>query len=163
MSPSGKEMTDQAWDAAYMRCLGVRLAGEMSDEIDNEGNPIIGDTLFFALNAHHEAITFQLPGYQKNERWMRVLDTAAEDWGKRYKLRSRSYPLQERSMVVFQLLKPDARRNPWIAAGDGCAHALAVSSCARACRTTGNRNSGALAGVPKERYSYGDDKYGPIE
>jgi glycogen operon protein len=89
-----------------MRCLGVRLAGEMSDEFDTEGNLIIGDTLFFALNAHHEAITFQLPGYQKNERWVRVLDTAADDWGKRFKLRSRHYPLQGRSIVVFQLQKP---------------------------------------------------------
>ena len=30
--PSGKEMTDEAWNAPHLRCLGVRLAGAMTDE-----------------------------------------------------------------------------------------------------------------------------------
>jgi pullulanase/glycogen debranching enzyme len=75
----------------------------MTDEFDEWGEPIVGNELFFALNAHHEAVTFQLPASPKRERWMRVLDTAADDWGRRYKMRSRSFPLEGRSVVVFQL------------------------------------------------------------
>jgi glycogen operon protein len=101
--PSGKEMPDEAWNAPNLRCLGVRLAGAMTDEYDKLGESIVGNELFIALNAHHEAIPFQLPASPKRERWTRVLDTAAEDWGRRYKMRSRSFPLQGRSVVVFQL------------------------------------------------------------
>jgi glycogen operon protein len=101
--PSGKEIADDAWNAENLRCLGVRLAGAMTDEYDEWGEPIVGNELFFALNAHHEPVTFQLPASPKRERWMRVLDTAADDWGRRYKMRSRSFPLEGRSVVVFQL------------------------------------------------------------
>jgi hypothetical protein len=37
---------------------------------------------------------------------VRILDTAAEDWGKRHKMRGRSFSLQGRSVVVFQLQAP---------------------------------------------------------
>jgi glycogen operon protein len=108
--PSGKEMTDEAWSAPSTRCLGVRLASEMTGECDEQSNPIVGDTLFFALNAHHESITFQLPAYQKRERWARILDTAADDWGRRHTMRSRSFALQGRSVVVFQLQTSNHRK-----------------------------------------------------
>jgi glycogen operon protein len=101
--PSGKEISDEAWAAEDLRCLGVRLAGVMTDEFDEWGEPIVGNELFFALNVHHEAVTFQLPASPKRERWMRILDTAADDWGRRYKMRSRSFALEARSVVVFQL------------------------------------------------------------
>ena len=32
--PDGEEMTDDAWDAPHVRCLGVRLDGEAIDETD---------------------------------------------------------------------------------------------------------------------------------
>jgi glycogen operon protein len=103
---NGKELPDEAWNAPSMRGLGVRLAGEMADEYDEQGNPVVGQTLFFALNAHHEAVTFQLPSSPRRERWVRILDTAAELWGRRHHMRSRAFPLQGRSVVVFQLQTP---------------------------------------------------------
>jgi isoamylase len=103
---NGKELTDQAWNAASLRGMGVRLAGEMAGEYDEQGNPIVGDTLFFALNAHYQAVTFQLPASPRRERWVRILDTAAQEWNKRHLMRSRSFPLQGRSVVVFELQPP---------------------------------------------------------
>jgi glycogen operon protein len=103
---NGKELPDEAWNAVSLRGLGVRLAGEMAGEYDEQGDPVVGDTLYFALNAHHEAVTFQLPASPRQERWVRILDTAVEDWGKRHKMRGRAFSLQGRSVVVFQLHAP---------------------------------------------------------
>src|SRR5256714_3731487 len=47
--PSGQEMSDAAWDAGYVKCLGVRLAGDLTGDIDERGEPIKGDTLLILL------------------------------------------------------------------------------------------------------------------
>ena len=38
--PDGKEMTDDDWAQGYVRCLGVRLAGDAIEEKDSYGNQI---------------------------------------------------------------------------------------------------------------------------
>ncbi|MFN3925714.1 MAG: glycogen debranching enzyme, partial [Pseudarthrobacter sp.] len=43
--PSGAEMTNKAWGAHFVRALGVRLAGDMMDEVDHRGEQVTGDTL----------------------------------------------------------------------------------------------------------------------
>ena len=62
--PSGKEMSDEAWNAGFVKCLGVRLAGDLIGDVDERGEPIVGDTLLLLLNAHHEPIPFTLPATQ---------------------------------------------------------------------------------------------------
>ena len=37
LDPSGREMTDEAWNAPDVRCLGVRLSGDAIDEVDERG------------------------------------------------------------------------------------------------------------------------------
>ena len=54
LDPSGSEMTDESWNAGFVRCLGVRLEGNAMDEVDERGQPITGDTLLVLLNAHHD-------------------------------------------------------------------------------------------------------------
>ncbi|HEX9880587.1 MAG TPA: glycogen debranching protein GlgX, partial [Candidatus Binatia bacterium] len=91
--PSGKEMDDDAWNAHFVRSLGVRLSGE---EVEEEGDPVFGDTLFLMFNAHHGAIPFVLPPPPKpKERWERLLDTSELEprWGRRYLLRDHKYRL----------------------------------------------------------------------
>ena len=44
--PNGNEMTDEAWNAGFVKCLGMRLAGDVIGEEDERGEPIIGDTLY---------------------------------------------------------------------------------------------------------------------
>src|SRR5206468_8259454 len=50
--PSGQEMSDDAWNAGFVKCLGVRLAGDLIGDVDERGEPIKGDTLLILLNAH---------------------------------------------------------------------------------------------------------------
>jgi glycogen operon protein len=105
--PSGQEMSDKAWNAGFVKCLGVRLAGDLIGDVDERGEPITGDTVLLLLNAHHEAIPFTLPATKTEHHWERLLDTAdpggevlALDGGKQY-------PLQGRSLALLRTKVPE--------------------------------------------------------
>jgi glycogen operon protein len=95
---SGQEMTDKDWHTGYVRCLGVRLAGDLIGGTDERGDLVVGDTVLLLMNAHYEAIPFMLPPLKKGQRWEPVLDTAPEPLpfeGEPL------YELQGRSMAVL--------------------------------------------------------------
>ncbi|MEW5978679.1 MAG: glycogen debranching protein GlgX [Acidobacteriota bacterium] len=112
--PSGKEMDDEAWNDPFARCLGVLLSGTEMTETDEEGNPIIGDTLFLTFNAHHEAVQFILPRHNSGEKWERILDTGDARWSRRMSLRDHTYRLKARSVAAFRIrttLKDNGKTN----------------------------------------------------
>jgi glycogen operon protein len=71
----GREMTEEDWNAAWMRTLGVRLDGKGLDVRDERGRPVEDDTLLILFNAHHEPVPFKLPASVPGERWAVVFDT----------------------------------------------------------------------------------------
>jgi glycogen operon protein len=104
--PAGHEMADEAWNAHFVRSLAVRLAGDMLDEVDENGDRLAGDTLLMLLNAHHEPIPFLLPAAQAGFAWEVMLDTTAgnqppKDAGRAY-LKGDRYELNGRSMTVMR-------------------------------------------------------------
>jgi len=76
LDPSGQEMADEAWKEKFVKCLGMRLAGNLINEMDEHGEPVEGDTLLVLLNAHHETIPFTLPGHGDDQFWELALQTA---------------------------------------------------------------------------------------
>ena len=60
-SPNGQEMTDEDWQNSWAKCLGVRLAGDIMNEVDERGELIVGDTLLLLLNAHWEGLGIYPP------------------------------------------------------------------------------------------------------
>nr|MDQ2644920.1 glycogen debranching protein GlgX [Myxococcota bacterium] len=97
--PSGQDMSDQDW-AGFVRCFGMRLAGDLIDEVDERGRHIEGATVLILLNGHHEPIEFSLPPLSKGQAWERLIDTArpeALDAGA-----PSPYSLSARSLVVFR-------------------------------------------------------------
>jgi len=103
LEPTGQEMNDEAWDAGFVRCLGVRLAGDLIQDLDERGQRIVGDTLLVLFNAHHELIQFTLP----EEPWELVLDSW-EGQEEPFTPGAKTYPLQGRSLAVLKLRKPEA-------------------------------------------------------
>ncbi|HSF34423.1 MAG TPA: glycogen debranching protein GlgX [Candidatus Tectomicrobia bacterium] len=103
--PDGKEMTDEDWGNAFARCLGLRLAGDAIDEVDDRGNRITDDTLLILLNAHHEPIPFVLPAHRARIRWELVFDTRDPTGRRRQRpLRGgEAYELESRSLVLLRL------------------------------------------------------------
>ena len=105
LTPLGQEMTDEDWNKHYTRCLGMRLEGQMEDEIDERGRHIAGDTLLILFNSHNGAIPFCVPPHAEREYWQPLLDTATLTLMKRVRA-DELYPLQAHSMAVLKLMRP---------------------------------------------------------
>lgn len=99
ITPNGEEMSDQDW-TSFVKCLGMRLAGDLMEEVDERGRRIEDATVLVLLNAHHETIPFKLPPTRKNERWERLFDTSRPHV---YTVDAPSpYPLSARSLAMFR-------------------------------------------------------------
>ena len=101
--PNGHEMTDQAWEASNVRSLMVRLGGDSIDELNEHGEHIVDDTFVLLLNAHHEPVTFTLPGHRRKLRWERILDTGEVHWGRRATPRGDHYRLRGRTVALLRM------------------------------------------------------------
>jgi glycogen operon protein len=98
-------MTDEDWGNPFARCLGLRLAGDAIDEVDERGNCIIDDTLLMLLNAHHEPIPFVIPAHRARVRWELLLDTQ-DPTGIRQQRPLRggeTYALEARSLALLRV------------------------------------------------------------
>ncbi|MEU6429016.1 glycogen debranching protein GlgX [Microbispora sp. NPDC046973] len=79
LTPSGTEMTDADWHTGYAKSLAVYVNGEAISEPGPRGERIRDETFLLLINAHHENLTFALPGPELGAAWRPVLDTADED------------------------------------------------------------------------------------
>ncbi|WP_010584215.1 glycogen debranching protein GlgX [Schlesneria paludicola] len=102
LTPLGEQMTDEDWNKHYTRCLGMRLEGQMDDEIDERGRHITGDTLLILFNSHYDMIQFMMPPHANGEHWQPLLDTATTTTARRMHAGER-YPLQGHSLAVLRL------------------------------------------------------------
>jgi isoamylase len=100
--PGGEEMSDEAWNAGFVKCLAIRLAGELIGDMDERGEPVRGDTLLILLNAHHEPIEFRLPAPVAGVQWERLFDTADNDGHPLRVEGGVKYDLRDRSLVLFR-------------------------------------------------------------
>ena len=99
LTPEGREMSNEEWDQGFARCLGVFLAGRGLAESDERGQPIDDDDLVLLLNAHHEEITFVLPGAA--QRYNVLVDTAAAEGASTHFAPGDPYPLAGRSLALL--------------------------------------------------------------
>lgn len=100
LDPTGEEMTEEAWNESFVRCLGVLLTGGKID-VDEEGEEIIGDTFLLLFNADHgEPITFRLPATASGGVWNLVFDTGRPDLDP-HPCTAPDYEMEACSVVVF--------------------------------------------------------------
>jgi len=105
--PDGEEMSDEEWEAGWVRTIGVRLGGEALNEFDANGDRIIDDTLLLLINAHHDPLEFVMASSRSTYRWERVFDTAhPEPDAEPVLFDSRAlYPLEGRSLALFRRIE----------------------------------------------------------
>jgi isoamylase len=106
----GKDMSDDDW-GGFVRCIGMRLAGDLIDESGTCGEAILGDTLLMLMNAHHEPLPFVLPTVSHNHQWELLFDTATSQPDTELKPEKFEYPLKERSMAVFRTTTAEAAQS----------------------------------------------------
>ncbi len=73
--PDGQEMTEDEWNAGWVRCLGLRLSGRTINDVDRHGELIRDESFLLCLNPHHEPIQFFLPPCTSSCSWSAILDT----------------------------------------------------------------------------------------
>jgi glycogen operon protein len=108
LDPSGREMTDDAWNAGFARSLGVLMVGNALDEVDERGRQLRGDTLLILLNAHHDDVPFSMPSVSPHTAWTRIVDTIEPHAAEHRFPGGEVYPLRGRTLALF-VLSPNRR------------------------------------------------------
>jgi isoamylase len=102
LNSTGREMTDEDWNAGFVKCLGVFLAGHV-DDVDEVGQPVLGDNLLILLNASHQKVTFNLPAQAADLPSLEVLiDTSNPAHETSQHFPKEPFELQGRSLVLFR-------------------------------------------------------------
>jgi glycogen operon protein len=76
LRPDGHEMSEADWIDADGHALALFVHGEASDERDERGQPIAGDSLLLCLNGGASPRAFSLPRLGVPGTWREVVDTA---------------------------------------------------------------------------------------
>src|ERR1035441_5585468 len=97
-------MTEEEWNAGWIRALGLRLSGEVLDDVNGVGEPIRDDTFLLLINSHHEDLKFPLPPVSHDEiQWELCFDT--RDSGPSEPIRREpgfDFDLMSRSVAVWK-------------------------------------------------------------
>jgi glycogen operon protein len=101
LEPSGKEMNDEAWNAGFVRSLGMLLPGDQIEETDQRGQRIIDETLLLVLNAHDAPVQFTLPSHIEGV-WEVLFDTAEVRHGGEVFPKDSVFELYDRSTALFR-------------------------------------------------------------
>jgi isoamylase len=134
----GEEMQHDDWGVAHARALGMLVHGEATDETDDRGRPIHGDTMLLLLNASDQDVRFRLPvvdrpdadrgeggegeGRRASGMWAELVNTARDEL---WHIRDGWTTLLPYSLV---LLRYGRERRIAIAGGASAANVAAVTS-----------------------------------
>jgi isoamylase len=103
LAADGKEMSDQDWNNGFAKCFGVCYSGIAADDVDDEGKPLVGDTLLVLFNAHHERVDFRLPPSLEHMHWECLLDTFSAAREGRDFNHNKVYELEGRSTALLAM------------------------------------------------------------
>jgi glycogen operon protein len=73
--PDGNEMTNEDWQAGFVRSVGVFLNGKAIPTVDTRGEPVVDDSFYLLFNAWWEPIRFTLPTCGWGDAWVTAIDT----------------------------------------------------------------------------------------
>jgi isoamylase len=74
--PGGREMTGDDWNDANNHALGMLIYGDATDETDDRGRPVKGETMLLLLNAGETEVTFTTPTINGEGIWAEMIDAA---------------------------------------------------------------------------------------
>src|SRR5690606_16853888 len=65
--PNATEMTEEHWNTAFAKSLGVFLNGLSLHYVDRKGERVTDDNFYVIFNAHHEPLKYSLPSKKYGE------------------------------------------------------------------------------------------------
>ncbi len=75
LRPDGREMSEKDWEASWVRSVGIRLSGENTEEINDNGDALVDEDFFIILNSNHDNMNFTAPKFIPGGKWEPVLNT----------------------------------------------------------------------------------------
>jgi glycogen operon protein len=112
----GKEMTNESWRNPAEHTLGMLIDGMATDEVDERGHAVCGDSLLMILNGGEQAVTFTLPERENGRMWVMMIDTAREEIPV---VKTSSVEVEAHSLMLLRFgadrrvaTSEDARREP---------------------------------------------------
>jgi glycogen operon protein len=72
----GEEMSQEHWADAENHVLGMLIHGRATDEVNERGRPLYGQTLLLLLNGGPRTRSFTLPRVEGAGAWQEILNTA---------------------------------------------------------------------------------------
>ena len=72
----GREMTMEDWADDRNQVLGMLIRGQASDDVDDRGRPVFGETVLLLLNGGARSRYFVLPKVPGQGIWQELLNTA---------------------------------------------------------------------------------------
>jgi isoamylase len=79
LRPDGHELTDEDWRSPEVHALGMLIDGAATDEVDERGHAVSGDTLLIVMNGGEQPVTFNLPALEGKKIWVIMVDTARNE------------------------------------------------------------------------------------
>jgi glycogen operon protein len=76
LRPDGQEMTEGDWEATDGHVLGMLLPGHATDETDERGRLVSGNTVVLLLNGGARSVMFTLPTLPMPGVWAEVANSA---------------------------------------------------------------------------------------
>jgi len=118
LNPDGTEMNEKDWTDTKRLNFGVLFEGSTIDDTDEDGRPIVGNTLLLLCNANWEDISYALPPNQVSQYWrMFAPHRMDKTWKLHFetsnKLSPSCWPLQSqflmegRTLALFELVDKD--------------------------------------------------------
>ena len=81
----GGEMADEDWNDAGNHVLGMLISGQATDEVNERGRPVYGDTLLLLLNGGTRSRRFAMPQLDESGIWTEILNTDSAGMGARWR------------------------------------------------------------------------------
>ncbi|MEO7711515.1 MAG: glycogen debranching protein GlgX [Gemmatimonadaceae bacterium] len=114
--PDGAELTEKDWRDDSAHTFGMLIDGAATDEVDERGYAVQGDTLLLILNGGEQDVTFSLPVLPDEKIWVILVDTAKDDMPV---VRETTVHVQAHSLMLLRfgadrrlVTSQDARREP---------------------------------------------------
>ncbi len=99
--PDGEEFTDGDWGDPDNQIIGMLIPGRATDEVDERGRPVFGDTVLLLLNGGARSRQFTLPRMERAGLWEEVVNTSRHDIGTR-PVRKGALTLTAHSVIMLR-------------------------------------------------------------
>ena len=77
--PDGRELTEDDWRNPEASALGMLIAGNATDEVNDRGHPVHDDTLLLIVSNAESDVAFQLPELSHRGIWAELVNTARHE------------------------------------------------------------------------------------